>query len=80
MPHYFFDTDNGSEPRIVLEGRELLDDAAARWADSTPSRTWRATKSRKVTIGRSAPASGNSDDEVIYAATLAMMGGWKKRH
>lgn len=31
MPRYFFDTDDGSAPLIDLAGRDLPDDAAARW-------------------------------------------------
>ena len=80
MPLYFFDTDNGSDPRVDHVGRVLPDDEAARWAglDTLPDVARdRIADSDHRTFGISIR---NADDEVIYAATLALMGGWKKRH
>ncbi|RYE30346.1 MAG: hypothetical protein EOP23_19350 [Hyphomicrobiales bacterium] len=77
MPRYFFDTDDGSEPLIDFQGRDLPDDAAAQWfgLDTLPD------------MARDKIAAGdhrtfgvvirNMEQVVIYAATLALMGGWR---
>ncbi len=80
MPQYFFDTDNGSAPRIDLVGRFLTDDAAARWAglDTLPDMARdKIADGDHRTFGISVR---NDHGEVIYAATLALMGGWKQAH
>lgn len=78
MPLYFFDTDNGSGPQVDHVGRVLPDDAAARWAglDTLPDVARdqiAASDHRTFSI-----SIRNADGEVIYMATLALMGGWKK--
>ncbi|PTM39471.1 hypothetical protein C8D03_0966 [Bosea sp. 124] len=78
MPLYFFDTDNGADPRVDHVGRELPDDEAAPWAglDTLPDVARdRIAHSDHRTFGISVR---NAQREVIYAATLALMGGWKK--
>ena len=80
MPHYFFDTDDGSAPRIDLTGRDLPDDAAARWfgLDTLPDMARdKIPEGDHRTFGVSIR---NSDRVVIYSATLALMGGWKNGH
>ncbi len=77
MPRYFFDTDDGSELATDLVGRELADDAAPRWVglDTLPDMA-----RDKIFDGdhRSFGVSvRDAQDTVIYAATLALMGGWK---
>lgn len=79
MPRYFFDTDNGSEPVIDLEGRELPD-AAARWfgLDTLPDMARdKISEGDHRTFG---VVVSNAERVVIYSATIALMGGWKNHH
>jgi len=80
MPHYFFDTDNGSDPLVDQVGRDLPDDEAARWAglDTLPD-----VARDKIAISDHRTFGirvRNAQGDVIYAATLALMGGWRKKH
>lgn len=81
MPLYFFDTDSGSDPCVDHIGTVLSDDAAARWAalDTLPDVARnKIAESDHRTFGVSVR---NAKGEVIYAATLSLMGGWKQaRH
>jgi len=80
MPRYFFDTDNGSEPLIDLEGRDLPDDAAARWfgLDTLPDMARdKIAEGDHRTFG---VVIRNEEQLVIYSATLALMGGWRNHH
>ncbi|WP_066611007.1 DUF6894 family protein [Bosea sp. PAMC 26642] len=80
MPHYFFDTDNGSEPVIDLAGRDLPDDAAARWfgLDTLPDMARdKIAEGDHRTFG---VVISNAHHVVIYSATIALMGGWKNGH
>ncbi|AMJ60949.1 DUF6894 family protein [Bosea sp. PAMC 26642] len=77
MPRYFFDTDNGSEPVIDLAGRDLPDDAAARWhgLDTLPDMARdKIAEGDHRTFG---VVISNAQRVVIYSATIALMGGWK---
>ncbi|MET3889150.1 hypothetical protein ABIE41_000226 [Bosea sp. OAE506] len=80
MPHSFFDIDDGSAPCIDTTGRDLPDDAAARWfgLDTLPDIARdKIPEGDHRTFGVSIR---NSDQVVIYTATLALMGGWKNGH
>lgn len=80
MPRYFFDTDNGSDPLVDTVGRGLPDDAAARWAglDTLPDVARdQIAQSDHRTFG---VVIRNAERVVIYAATLALMGGWRNHH
>jgi hypothetical protein len=80
MPRYFFDTDNGSEPVIDLAGRDLPNDAAARWfgLDTLPDMARdKIAEGDHRTFG---VVISNAQRVVIYSATLALMGGWKNGH
>jgi hypothetical protein len=79
MPRYFFDTDDGTSLMIDPEGYELPDEAAARWAalDALPDMA-----RDKIPDGDHRTFSvsvRDANQEVICAATLSLMGGWKKR-
>jgi hypothetical protein len=80
MPHYFFDTEDESAPLIDVAGRDLPDDAAARWfgLDTLPDMARdKIAEGDHRTFGVSIR---NAEQVVIYAATLALMGGWKNHH
>ncbi|WP_066733650.1 MULTISPECIES: hypothetical protein [Hyphomicrobiales] len=77
MPRFFFDTDNGSERLIDLEGRELPDNAAARWAGLETLPDMVRDKIAEGDHRTFSVVIRNAEQVVIYTATLVLMGGWR---
>lgn len=79
MHRFFFDTDNGSERLIDLEGRELPDNAAARWAGLEVLPDMAHDKIAEGDHRTFSIVIRNADQIVIDTATLVLMGGWRNQ-
>lgn len=79
MPRYFFDIEDGYLVTLDHKGQQLPNDDAARSIalNTLPNMAGEnVTQSDHRTLGVSVR---NAERQVIYAATLVLIGGWKKK-